>query len=187
MNRKNNACRVMISNIPDYMEPEDLRPIFEEVGPVKSLEFVYHANTGAGKKHKHKGYGFCEYFDVAGKDAAVANLSQRSINGVVLRVKPADGGKETAVKEHEAQQKIIPRLELDATTPIAQRLKELSLTEIYEAVEQMKQLVADDEEKSKEILKQNPQLCMAMLHIFYYMGIIRRDPEAEQTQRMRGA
>eukprot|EP01063_Lacrimia_lanifica_P034966 TRINITY_DN6571_c1_g1_i2.p2 TRINITY_DN6571_c1_g1~~TRINITY_DN6571_c1_g1_i2.p2 ORF type:complete len:318 (+),score=148.09 TRINITY_DN6571_c1_g1_i2:86-955(+) len=181
---RDGACRIIIGNIPDYVDADMLKPLFMEAGAIVSLELVYRADQQGGKP-RHRGYGFCEYEDNVSRDAAVRNLNGRAVQGVSLRVKPADGAKEQHMRQHEAEMREVPRLELEAQTPIAQALKKLTLAEACEMMEQMKQLAADDEDKAARILDGNPQLCMAFLYIFYYFGLIERDPEAEQVITMK--
>ncbi|KAJ9449295.1 Cleavage stimulating factor 64 [Diplonema papillatum] len=181
-----NCNQVIVGNIPEGMDKEALRPIMEEVGRVKQLDLVYHpSRRGDNKMPRHKGYGFCEYFETAAKDAAIRNLSKRNINGAFLRIRSADGGRDHAMKTYEAEVKEAPRLDLEGNMPIAQALRKLTLAEVYEAMEQMKQFIDDQEDKASLILRDNPQLGMALLQVLYYMGIVTYDPEREQERKQR--
>ena len=190
--RGNPAHKVSVSNIPEYMDEITLRPILEEVGPVKELQFIYSAKQSRqGEKQRHIGQAFCEYEDAASREAAIRNLPARNVNGIFLVVKGYDSQSTTEkmVQQQIVAEKEVPHMDLESSSPIAEALKKLSLSEVYEAMEQMKQLVLTQETTARQILKSNPQLSMAILHIFYYMGVIHYEPEEtkkrESTTRQR--
>eukprot|EP01060_Flectonema_neradi_P033631 TRINITY_DN569_c5_g1_i1.p1 TRINITY_DN569_c5_g1~~TRINITY_DN569_c5_g1_i1.p1 ORF type:complete len:304 (+),score=74.12 TRINITY_DN569_c5_g1_i1:53-913(+) len=178
--RGNPAHKVSVSNIPEYMDEAMLRPILGEVGTVKELQFIYSAKQSRqGEKQRHIGQAFCEYEDAASREAAIRNLPARNVNGIFLVVKGYDSQSTTEkiVQQQIVAEKEVPHMDLESSSPIAEALKKLSLSEVYEAMEQMKQLVETQESTARQILKANPQLSMAILHIFYYMGVIHYEPE----------
>ena len=173
--------KIMVGNIPDYMTEAMLKPILEEAGTVVRIDMMHRASFG------HKGYCFVEYADEASRDTAVRNLGTRAVNGIKLKITPMDGTKDERAlsRLYETEQKDVPKMELEATTPIAMALKRLPLSDVFEATEQLKHLAIADEAKAASILKENPQLGMAILHILYYMGVRDRDPERDQEDNQR--
>lgn len=72
---------VFVGNIGFDISEDQIRDIFQEVGPVVAVRFVVAKDTG-----KAKGYGFVEFPDLATAESAVRNLNGRDLAGRQLRV-----------------------------------------------------------------------------------------------------
>ena len=72
---------VFVGNIGFDISEDQIRDIFQEVGPVVAVRFVTAKDTG-----KAKGYGFVEFPDLATAESAVRNLNGRELAGRQLRV-----------------------------------------------------------------------------------------------------
>ena len=72
---------IFVGNLPYDASEEQLLAVFSEVGSVASLRLVHDKETG-----KPKGYGFCEFHDVASAESAVRNLNNAGVNGRSIRV-----------------------------------------------------------------------------------------------------
>eukprot|EP00756_Hemistasia_phaeocysticola_P039194 Hpha_TRINITY_DN16801_c4_g7::TRINITY_DN16801_c4_g7_i1::g.149585::m.149585/K14407/CSTF2, RNA15; cleavage stimulation factor subunit 2 len=176
---ENRQRLVHVAGIPPDVNEHDLRTFMEEVGAVKSVQLVYDPPR-PGMPMKHRGFAFCEYYDMASKESALRNLPKRVLKGAHLRLRPADGGLEDAVKQDTVEQKEVPRMELDSQSPIAQALQKMPLSQVYEAMHQFREIVKEEPSKAHAVLTENPQLKMALLHVFHYMGILADDPETAQ-------
>eukprot|EP00300_Choanocystis_sp_HF-7_P008193 c15774_g2_i3.p1 GENE.c15774_g2_i3~~c15774_g2_i3.p1 ORF type:complete len:292 (-),score=44.36 c15774_g2_i3:22-897(-) len=72
---------VFVGNIPYEATEDDLRQLFQEVGPVVNFRLVLDRDTG-----KAKGYGFCEFRDRETAQSAIRNMNNTEFNGRALRL-----------------------------------------------------------------------------------------------------
>ncbi|CAD6186352.1 unnamed protein product [Caenorhabditis auriculariae] len=76
---------VYVGNIPYQTTENDIGNYFSQAGTVTNVRIVYDRETG-----RPKGFGFCEFADEAGAQAAVETLNGMSFNGRNLRVNYAN-------------------------------------------------------------------------------------------------
>ena len=182
MDRAPPSVKIMVKNIPEYVNDAQLRPIFEEAGTVRKLDMMYNA------KGTHKGYCFVEYADEESKNAAVRNLSSRMVNGVSLNIIDMGSADEKRhSREYERELRTVPRVELpdECKSVVADALRRLPLSQAFEAMEQMKQLTLENQSDAKAILDRCPQLSHAMLYMMYYLGMMVNDPETKEQSDIR--
>jgi splicing factor U2AF 65 kDa subunit len=74
------ANRIFIGGIPNAINEPELRELLEAFGPLRSMNIV------RGLDGTHKGYGFCEYMDVANAPIAVSGLNGLQIGDKTLNV-----------------------------------------------------------------------------------------------------
>ena len=85
MSKSNKNRTVFIGNIAFDAQEEELRQLFQQVGPISNLRIVVDRETG-----KRKGFGFVEYSDQETALAAVRNLDNSEVKGRTLRVNIAE-------------------------------------------------------------------------------------------------
>ena len=85
MSKSNKNRTVFIGNIAFDAQEEELRQLFQQVGPISNLRIVVDRETG-----KRKGFGFVEYSDPETALAAVRNLDNSEVKGRTLRVNIAE-------------------------------------------------------------------------------------------------
>jgi RNA recognition motif-containing protein len=71
---------IYVSNLPNYMKDEDLRILFEPIGPVSSCKVILDRYTGASR-----GFAFVEMGDAEG-NTAIDQLNGKVIDGRALSV-----------------------------------------------------------------------------------------------------
>uniref|UniRef100_A0A0N5A4W8 RRM domain-containing protein n=1 Tax=Parastrongyloides trichosuri TaxID=131310 RepID=A0A0N5A4W8_PARTI len=76
---------VYVGNIPYSASENDIGRYFSTVGNVINVRFVYDRET-----RRPKGFGFCDFSDQGGAQAAVQNLNGADFNGRALRVNYAN-------------------------------------------------------------------------------------------------
>jgi len=76
---------VFVGNIPYDVTESELKEVFGEIGPVKSIRVVTDKDTG-----RPKGYAFCEFYDRATAESCVRNLNSVEVSGRSLRVDYAE-------------------------------------------------------------------------------------------------
>jgi RNA recognition motif-containing protein len=78
------GCSVFVGNISYKTNEQDLRALFEQIGPVTRIRVIIDKQTG-----RSKGYGFCEYTSPDMANMAIQRLNGYEHNGRQLRVAPA--------------------------------------------------------------------------------------------------
>jgi poly(U)-binding-splicing factor PUF60 len=73
-------CCIVLKNLPREVSNNEIRPLFELFGPVKTISVPRDTNTG-----KQRGYGFVKYYQPIHAQLAVKALT---IRGISLRYKP---------------------------------------------------------------------------------------------------
>lgn len=83
------ANKLYVGNLPFSFSDEDLRKLFEEVGPVESARVITDRDTG-----RSKGFGFVEMADSQAAQAAISALNGKDIgrNITVNEARPRDEG-----------------------------------------------------------------------------------------------
>uniref|UniRef100_A0A0N5B2E3 RRM domain-containing protein n=1 Tax=Strongyloides papillosus TaxID=174720 RepID=A0A0N5B2E3_STREA len=76
---------VYVGNIPYSANENEIGRFFSTVGHVVNVRFVYDRET-----RRPKGFGFCDFSDLTGAQAAVQNLNGSDFNGRTLRVNYAN-------------------------------------------------------------------------------------------------
>lgn len=94
----NRNCSVFVGNIPYDATEDELRAIFQKVGPVISFRLMYDKET-----RTPKGFGFCEYRDIETAYSCMRNLNDADYQGRPLRVDWADH----ELRNSEAVQKVL--------------------------------------------------------------------------------
>jgi hypothetical protein len=77
---------VFVGNIAYQASEEDLTNLFSQAGEVLSFRLIADRETG-----RSKGYGFCEFSDAAGADAAVRTFNGHELHGRQIRVDKSKG------------------------------------------------------------------------------------------------
>jgi len=147
---------------------------------------------------KLKGFGFCEFMDLATAESAKRNLNGREYNGRELRVDFAGGdGDETRDKKTEkpqgasstpihydsplgtapaftAQQQMqnagLGGSGMDAVTA---RLAEMSPAQLFSVMNQLKTLTQQNQSQARQLLVSNPQLTLALVQAQLALGMIK--------------
>ncbi|XP_022654638.1 cleavage stimulation factor subunit 2-like [Varroa jacobsoni] len=173
------ACSVFVGNIPYDATEEQLKAIFEEVGPVVNFRLVYDRETG-----KPKGYGFCEFKDQETAMSAMRNLNAFEIGGRALRVDHAASERnKEELKALYAQYGGPPAEpmygeEMDndkAPEAISKAVASLPPEQMFQLMRQMKTCIQNNPSEARNLLLQNPQLAYALLQAQVIMKIV--DPQ----------
>lgn len=73
-------CCIVLKNLPYEVSINELRPLFELFGPVKTISVPRDTSTG-----KQRGYGFIKYYQPSHALLAINTLK---IRGLSIRYKP---------------------------------------------------------------------------------------------------
>ena len=73
-------CCIVLKNLPREVSNNEIRPLFELFGPVKTISVPRDTNTGM-----QRGYGFVKYHQPVHAQLAIKTLS---IRGLSLRYRP---------------------------------------------------------------------------------------------------
>ena len=146
---------------------------------------------------KLKGYGFCEFMDLAVAESAKRNLNGREYNGRQLRVDFAGDGDAAAEKKTEKRQGAAATpLHYDtpmgnATASSAQqqmhaaglggggmdavtaRLAEMSPAQLFSVMNQLKTLTQQNQSQARQLLVSNPQLTLALFQAQLALGMTK--------------
>ena len=194
---------VFVGNITYDTTEQQVIEILAEVGPVVSFKLIKDAETG-----KHKGYGFCQYTDIATAQSAIRNLTGRKLNGREIRVNGAasDGTDRSRNNNNNKNNNnnnnnnnMMMGVGNSNNTPLGQprqsgmgpshalavknALDQLSIHEIYEVVKSMKMLVDQRPEEAKKVLLENPSLALALLQAQFRLGMVQEDPTGGELAR----
>jgi len=77
---------VFVGNIAYKASEDDLTQLFSQAGQVVSFRLICDRETG-----RPKGYGFCEFADAAGANAALGSFNGYEFHGRALRVDKSKG------------------------------------------------------------------------------------------------
>ena len=72
---------MFVANLPFNTTEDQLKEIFEDIGPLKTIRIVTDRDTG-----RQRGFSFLEFHDVTTAEAAVRNLNEHDLNGRKLKV-----------------------------------------------------------------------------------------------------
>eukprot|EP00884_Botryococcus_braunii_P008622 jgi/Botrbrau1/17761/Bobra.0127s0018.1 len=187
---------VFVGNIPFGITDEDLKAVFQDVGPVKTLRMVADRDTG-----KPKGFAFIEFYDVPTAVSAQRNLNGFEFSGRKLRVdfaddqnvkgdkKDGDGPREARPSKPRVQpvgqetaqaaaQGAATMLGLPVPVPggpgdqVTYLLGNKTRTELYEIMSQMKKLVQQNPQQAREILANNPVLTKTLFQAQIMLGMV---------------
>jgi cleavage stimulation factor subunit 2 len=146
---------------------------------------------------KLKGFGFCEFMDLAVAESAKRNLNGREYNGRQLRVDFAGDGDAAAEKKSEKPQGAAATpLHYDtpmgsATASSAQqqmhaaglggggmdavtaRLAEMSPAQLFSVMNQLKTLTQQNQSQARQLLVSNPQLTLALFQAQLALGMTK--------------
>ncbi|KAK7494753.1 hypothetical protein BaRGS_00013880 [Batillaria attramentaria] len=178
---------VFVGNIPYDATEEQLKEIFNQVGPVSSFRLVYDRETG-----KPKGYGFCEYQDQETAQSAMRNLNNYDFNGRPLRVGFAAG--EQSKEDLKGMQQAVGGMVLEspfgepvepekAPEAISRAVASLPPEQMFELMKQMKLCIQNNPNEARNMLLQNPQLAFALLQAQIVMKIV--DPQVAMAMLYR--
>ena len=182
MSTRTPCSTVFVGNIFYEVTEDMLVKMLSEVGPVKSFRLVCDRETG-----KPKGFGFCEFFDVMTADSAVRNLNGRELGGRTLRVDFADEGTKGGPEgSGSARQSVGMEAATAAAVSIggqrgdgvAKVLADMSKQQLWELLEQTKNLVQQNPQQARQLLVSNPALTKALFQSQIILGIIKT-PEAQ--------
>ncbi|OMJ66862.1 hypothetical protein SteCoe_36147 [Stentor coeruleus] len=127
MSRENTAERcVFVGNIPYDAKEEDLKTLFECVGPVLNFRLIKDRDS-----NKPKGYGFCEFKQKEYARSAIRNMNQAEFFGRNLRVDYSEKHR-TALslpegpKQQNTLQDAISKLSISEAMALFQLLQEQS-------------------------------------------------------------
>lgn len=180
---------VFVGNIPYDVSEEQLKDIFRQIGPIHRFRLVFDKET-----NKPKGYGFCEYPDIATASAAVRNLNNHDINGRQLRVDFAESDpaqdnnrrqQQPTVQHEETVQsqtkpEVLPPLPQGTMPPpgvsaidaISRTLSTLPPLQLLDIISQLKTLVHINPEQAHALLLQSPQLSYAVFQAMLMMNFV---------------
>jgi hypothetical protein len=107
------------------------------------------------------------------------NINGKEINGRALRVDFADNDKINMPEENSTSSNSSnsnsnsnnKTTETTSVTHIYETIQQLPKSQIYEAVSQFKNLVQNDPERARELLKNNPSLAVSILYMQYLLGM----------------
>ena len=146
---------------------------------------------------KLKGFGFCEFMDLAVAESAKRNLNGREYNGRQLRVDFAgDGDAAVEKKPEKPQGAAATPLHYDtpmgiATASSAQqqmhaaglggggmeavtaRLAEMSPAQLFSVMNQLKTLTQQNQSQARQLLVSNPQLTLALFQAQLALGMTK--------------
>jgi len=75
------SIKLFVGNLPFAMDDQRLKNEFTRFGNVESAKIVLDKRTG-----KSRGYGFVEFSDQAGADAAIQGMNGQQLDGRPLTV-----------------------------------------------------------------------------------------------------
>ena len=176
-------------NLPPTITESELAALASRYGSITSVRLPRDKSSG-----KVKPFGFIDLADEGSLQAVVANLNGTQVHGNVLRVDRAGsggggggggGGSSSSGNKRERDGSSKPSepaqpsgLEVLANADpqvLGEQIDKLPLRQVWEILNQIKQLVDQDEEGTRQMLNANPALCEAMLKAQVRMGMITQE------------
>uniref|UniRef100_A0AC34QGS5 RRM domain-containing protein n=1 Tax=Panagrolaimus sp. JU765 TaxID=591449 RepID=A0AC34QGS5_9BILA len=189
---------VFVGNIAYSVTEEQITDLFSTIGPIVKFRLVRDRDTG-----RPKGFGFCEYQDVATAEAAIRNLNNYEIEGRNLKVDSAvnsaadkhgpdefltqtctiEGGPEQFDDDEPVYgPTVLPEHAVEAVTNV---VTSFPPEKMFEVMREMKELTKTDPGMVKAMLDTNPQLSFALLQLLIIMRTL--DPRDAVTLDPRDA
>eukprot|EP01071_Lankesteria_metandrocarpae_P013563 Lankesteria_metandrocarpae@DN733_c0_g1_i1.p1 len=192
-NRESQTC-VWVGNIPYDVTEDELRDVMQSVGHVSSLRIRYDKDTG-----QSRGFAFCEYRDSETCAIAIRKIGGTELRGRALRVDWATAemkqryqtsslvgnggsGRQEPRGERRPQRPqhagSTAKIAVDSgeglsvTAEICQIVNSMSAAELLYLVAHMQKLVLEAPDIARSLLTENPQLCYALLHVEFLLGIV---------------
>eukprot|EP00301_Raphidiophrys_heterophryoidea_P016322 c25884_g1_i1.p1 GENE.c25884_g1_i1~~c25884_g1_i1.p1 ORF type:complete len:336 (+),score=69.48 c25884_g1_i1:46-1053(+) len=190
---------IFVGNIPYEATEEELKSVFEEVGPVVSFRLVFDRESG-----KPRGYGFCEFRDSDTAMSAIRNLKGREVHNRPLRLgwpsrqDMQDGSvsaSSLAAGEFRPQHFYEPSPRSHAPAPhpstshtpsggdpLIDHIHRLPKANLRTALTKMKELVAESPEQAHHLIQANPHLGHAILISVQCLGLPLPPPPQSNAQ-----
>ena len=167
------------------MTEERINELFSTVGTIVKFRLVRDRDTG-----RPKGFGFCEYQDIATAEAAIRNLNNYELDGRNLKV---DSAVNSAADKHGPDEFLTQTCTIEggpevfdddepmngpAVPPehcieaITNAVTSFPPEKMFEVMKEMKELAKTDPALGKALLDANPQLGFALLQLLIIMRTI---------------
>uniref|UniRef100_A0A7E4VN92 RRM domain-containing protein n=1 Tax=Panagrellus redivivus TaxID=6233 RepID=A0A7E4VN92_PANRE len=175
---------VFVGNIAYAVTEEELTDLFKTVGQVIKFRLVRDRDT-----QKPKGFGFCEFTDVATAETAIRNLNNFDFHGRLLKVDSAVNSsqeKNTGGDDFISQTCTVEPDIVDIEEPmygpavdpehvleaITHAVTTFPAEKMFAVMKEMREMALTDPELCRNFLMQNPQLSYALLQLQVVMRTI---------------
>ncbi|ESL10616.1 hypothetical protein TRSC58_01648 [Trypanosoma rangeli SC58] len=174
---------VFFTSVPLFVEAQSLRKHFESVGHITDFHLL---GPTPGRDFR---YGFADYLDVASAEEAIQRLNGTSFGERTMKVMSAANPrprKRNRQHMHTHDPPVrggmtFPRGYVDPLlgrddTNILECLQHMSVSDAYEAVEQLRVLVLERKDEARQLLDGCPALRLAVVMILQHAGRLPYGP-----------
>jgi cleavage stimulation factor subunit 2 len=144
-----------VGNIPYDAKEEDLKSLFEKVGPVVNFRLIRDREN-----NKQKGYGFCEFKAKEYARSAIRNMNNAEFNGRTLRVDYSEKHR-TALSMEEGNKQ---------QNPLQETLSKVSPQEAMTIFYLVQQQIGYNEEEIQKIFRNRPFVLFSLLKLMHRMN-----------------
>lgn len=174
---------IFVGNLNFSTTEEQLHTIFSEVGKLVKIRMVADAETG-----KPRGFAFVEYEDPQAALSAIRNLNGYELNGRQIRVNFSNSshletlagklgmdmqGATSHKSNPSTQQPQQPFIDDGGAQAVADALKSLTKSEMYDVISQLKAVAEKDPDEARRMLCAHPQLPEAILHLMSKLDMVQ--------------
>jgi len=155
---------VFVGNIPYDATEDELRQLFEVVGPVVSFRLVRDRDS-----QKPKGYGFCEYREKDYARCAIRNMNEIEFKGRSLRVDYSEKHRVLLSMPESAKQ----------TKTLQDSLSSLNPQEASFLLSLLQRFSQTHEEELYRVLKARPYILFSLLKLMHRLNRDLKDSRRE--------
>eukprot|EP01041_Mallomonas_annulata_P002575 gene2575-5026_t len=157
---------VFVGNLSYTTTEEQLREIFSPVGPIAGIRIVTDRDTG-----RPRGFAFVEYLDAATALSAIRNLDGHELNNRKLRVSYSNNSNLKDIARAMGQP--VQESYQSGGKTVESVVGAMKLTEIYDILEGMKNLIDEDRgHRARALLEAHPQLVPTFIEMQKRLGMV---------------
>lgn len=183
---------IFVGNLSFSTTEEQLHQSFSELGRIVKVRMVTDVETG-----RPRGFAFIEFEDPQAALSAIRNMNDYEINGRKIRVNYSNSshleslagklGMDMPANSQPPNKKICTDdtikngaftsgeevVSLTGTDAIAEALKSMSMSDMYNIIKELKEIAEQDPDKARKIISGHPQVPEAILHIMSRLEMVR--------------
>ncbi len=168
---------VYITNIPPNVNEDELANIFRKYGDVTRIRMVKEGGKATGS-------AFCDYTNSQSPQIAIRSLDGYELKGQRIRVSKPSAQQIIPLQRSQSSSSLSTTagaftsqgsagLDIKQQKHIDNALSQFTIGEIYDVLEEIKNMIESEPDKARSLLTEKPMLTQAILKAMIHMGQMR--------------